>query len=295
MSGPAVAIDGERAYRYLKQICEIGPRVAGSEANTRQRKLVADHFAKMGGKVREQPFHARHPLTGERVEMANLIGSWQPERNHRVLIAAHYDTRPRADEENDPARLKLPFLGANDGASGVALLMEIAHHLTDLAPPVGVDLVLFDGEELVYGNNPRAGEYFLGSEYFAQVYADQVDRRRTPARYVAGILLDMVGGKNLQINQEPNSLRDAPNLVSEVWAIANRLKIRSFRFRVGREVLDDHLALNRAGIPTIDLIDFDYPYWHKADDLPENCSAESLAEVGKVVVTWLMQPRRRRP
>ncbi len=104
----------------------------------------------------------------------------------------------------------------------------------------------------------------------------------------------MVGGKNLQINQEPNSLRDAPNLVSEVWAIASRLQARSFRFRVGREVLDDHLALNRVGIPTIDIIDFDYAFWHKADDLPENCSAESLSEVGRVVVTWLMQPRRRR-
>ncbi len=169
MSGPAVAIDGERAYGYLKQICEIGPRIAGSEANARQRKLVADHFVKMGGKVREQPFHARHPLTGKRVDMANLIGSWQPERNQRIVIGAHYDTRPRPDEENDPDRLNLPFLGANDGASGVALLMEIANHLAELVPPVGVDLVLFDGEELVYGNNnTRMGEYFLGSEYFAQ-------------------------------------------------------------------------------------------------------------------------------
>ncbi len=293
MSAPPVAIDGERAYRYLKQICEIGPRVAGSEANSRQRKLVADHFIKMGGKVREQPFRARHPLTGERVEMANLIGSWQPERNQRIVIGAHYDTRPHPDQETDPDRLKLPFLGANDGASGVALLMEIAHHLGDLATPVGVDLVLFDGEELVYGNNPRSGEYFLGSKYFAQVYADQVDRRRTPVRYVAGMVLDMVGGKNLQINQEPNSMNLAPDIVREVWAIANRQGARSFRFREGREVLDDHLALNNVGIPTIDIIDFDYPYWHKADDLPENCSAESLAEVGRVVTTWLMQPRRR--
>jgi len=293
MSAPPVAIDGERAYRYLKQLCEIGPRVAGSEANGRQRKLVADHFAKMGGNVREQKFHAAHPLTGKRVEMANLIGSWQPDRNQRVVIGAHYDTRPRPDEETDPERLKLPFLGANDGASGVALLMEIAHHLAELVTPLGVDLVLFDGEELVYGNNPRAGEYFLGSKYFAQVYADQVDRRRTPVRYVAGMVLDMVGGKNLQINQEPNSLNLAPDLVREVWAIASRLEARSFRFREGREVLDDHLALNNVGIPAIDIIDFDYPYWHKADDLPENCSADSLAEVGRVVATWLTQTRRR--
>ena len=293
MSATAVPIDGERAYRYLKQLCDIGPRVAGSEANARQRKLVAEHFAKLGGKVREQPFRGRHPLNGQRVEMVNLIGSWKPERNQRIVIGAHYDTRPHPDEETDPERQKLPFLGANDGASGVALLMELAHHLADLETPVGVDLVLFDGEELVYGNNPRAGEYFLGSKYFAQVYADQVDRRRTPVRYVAGMVLDMVGGKNLQINQEPNSLNLAPDLVREVWAIASRLQARSFRFREGREVLDDHLPLNNVGIPAIDIIDFDYPYWHKADDLPENCSAESLAEVGRVVATWLTQPRRR--
>jgi hypothetical protein len=292
-SGAPVAIDGERAYRYLKQLCEIGPRVAGSEANTRQRKLVAEHFEKMGGKVREQPFRARHPLTGQRVEMANLIGSWQPEHNQRIVIGAHYDTRPRPDEETEPDRLNLPFLGANDGASGVALLMEIAHHLSELATPVGVDLVLFDGEELVYGNNPGAGEYFLGSTYFAQVYADARDHRRTPVRYVAGMVLDMVGGKNLQINQEPNSLNLAPDLVREVWSIASRLRARSFRFREGREVRDDHLPLNKVGIPAIDIIDFDYPYWHKADDLPENCSAASLAEVGRVVTTWLAQPRRR--
>jgi len=292
LASPA-PIDGQRAYGYLKQICEIGPRIAGSEANTRQRKLVADHFTKMGGKVREQPFRTRHPVTGERVSMANLIGSWHPDRLQRVVIGAHYDTRPHPDEEVDPNRHKLPFLGANDGASGVALLMEIANHLNDLNTPWGVDLVLFDGEELVFGNNPRVGEYFLGSKEFAQAYSDQVDRGRSKMRYAAGIVLDMVGGRNLKINQEPNSLNLAPDLVREVWAVARALDARSFQFREGREVLDDHLPLNNAGIHAIDIIDFEYPFWHKADDLPENCSAESLAEVGRVVTGWLAQPRRR--
>ena len=160
-------INGERAFGYLKQICEIGPRIAGSAANARQRALVADHFTRAGGKVREQPFPARHPITGEKLSMVNLIGSWQPDRLRRVLIAAHYDTRPHPDEEFDPNRAKLPFLGANDCGSGVALLMEIANHLNELTTPWGVDLVLFDGEELVFGNNPRVGEYFLGSKAFA--------------------------------------------------------------------------------------------------------------------------------
>jgi len=292
LASPA-PIDGKRAYGYLKQICEIGPRIAGSEANTRQRKLVAEHFTKMGAKVSEQPFTTRHPLTGKRVDMANLVGSWYPDRLHRIVIGAHYDTRPHPDQEEDPARKKLPFLGANDGASGVALLMEIAHHLGDLKTTWGVDLVLFDGEELVYGNDPRFGDYFLGSNEFRRVYVNQVDRRRTNKRYEKGIVLDMVGGRNLTINQEPNSLNLAPEIVREVWTVARQLNAKSFRGDEGREVLDDHLALNNAGIPTIDLIDFDYPFWHKADDLPENCSAESLAEVGRVVTAWLALPRRR--
>jgi glutaminyl-peptide cyclotransferase len=291
LASPA-PIDGNRAYGYLKAICEIGPRVAGSPENARQLKMVADHFTKMGGKVREQPFQADHPLTGKRVDMVNLIGSWHPERQQRVLISAHYDTRPHADQEDDPDRINLPFLGANDCASGVALLMEIAHHLDKIETTWGVDLVLFDGEELVYGDRPRKGEYFLGSWAFARDYAKQIEQRDYKTRYVAGILLDMVGGKDLQIKREPNSMEFAPALVREVWAVAKQVNAKSFVNDVGREVLDDHLPLNDSGIPTIDIIDFEYPFWHKADDLPENCSAESLAEVGRVLTAWLAQPRR---
>jgi hypothetical protein len=103
----------------------------------------------------------------------------------------------------------------------------------------------------------------------------------------------MVGGRNLRINQEPNSLNLAPDLVRDVWAVARQLRANSFKLRVGREVLDDHLPLNNAGIPAIDIIDFDYAYWHTVDDVPKNCSAESLAEVGRVVTAWLSLPKRR--
>lgn len=279
-------IDGDRAYKYLKAICDLGPRPAGSEANARQRAMVAKHFEKMGAKVREQPFTGQDPRTGARVDMVNLIGSWRPERTKRVVIGVHYDTRPFPDEERDPARRSIPFIGANDGASGVALLMEIAHHLNDLPTPWGVDLVLFDGEELVYG---RDGEYFLGSKEFARAYANAVDARKTRNRYVAGLVLDMVGGRDLQINKEPYSLDFAPRLVDEVWSVARRLKANAFHNRPGRAVLDDHLPLNNAGIPAIDIIDFDYPHWHTSQDLPENCSGASLAEVGRVVTAWLAQ------
>ena len=288
-------IDGQRAFKYLKQLCEIGPRPAGSPANTKQRQLVSAHFVKMGGKVSEQPFTGVDPKSGATVNMVNLVGAWHPERPQRVVIGAHYDTRPFPDEERDPAKRKLPFLGANDGASGVALLMEIAHHLSKLPTAWGVDLVIFDGEELVYGTGAinQEGEYFLGSKEFARLYAESVDDPRVKTRYRAGMVLDMVGDKNLTIDQEPHSLDFAPGLVREVWAVAKGLKATAFRGKVGQAVLDDHLPLNNAGIPTIDIIDFDYKHWHTSQDLPENCSAASLEQVGKVVTAWLSQPKRR--
>jgi hypothetical protein len=288
-------VDGARAYKYLKEICAIGPRVAGTAANAKQRALVAKHFAQYGGKVREQPFTGTDPKTNERVDMVNLIGSWKPERLQRIVIGAHYDTRPFPDEERDPSKRRLPFLGANDGASGVALLMELAHHLDKLESPWGVDLVLFDGEELVYGGGRnQTGEYFLGSKEFAREYADAVENRRVRYRYAFGFVLDMVGDKDLAIDQEEYSLNFAPGFVREVWAVARQVKATAFRSRVGQAVLDDHLPLNNAGIQTIDLIDFDYPHWHTSQDLPENCSAASLEQVGKVVTAWLGMPRPRR-
>jgi hypothetical protein len=293
MFDPPPPIDGKRAFGYLEQICAIGPRTAGTAANARQRKMVKAHFEKMGAAVHEQFFRALHPLTGERLTMANLVAKWHPERLERVVIGAHYDTRPHPDEEVDPNRFAMPFLGANDGASGVALLMEIAHHLNDLKTQWGVDLVLFDGEELVFGNRPVQGKYFLGSIEFARAYSEQVRSKRSQARYAAGIVLDMVGGRDLQLPQDPYSLRKAPNLVREVWSVARNIDAKSFVAREGPEVTDDHIALNEARprIPTIDIIDFKYPFWHKADDLPKNCSAESLEQVGRVVIAWLAAPR----
>jgi hypothetical protein len=288
-------IDGERAYKYLLEICKIGPRPAGSEANARQRQLVAEHFKKYGATVREHPFKGRDPLSGKPVAMANLIGSWNPERPDRVLIGVHYDTRPFPDEDTDSEKRRTPFIGANDGASGVALLMEMAHHLNELESPWGIDLVLFDGEELVYGGGDRQhGEYFLGSKAFSQAYSAGVTSRRLKYRYRAALVLDMIGDKDLEIGQEPYSVDFAPELVREVWSVARRLNAKAFRFHQSRAVLDDHFALNNAGIPAIDIIDFDYPHWHTADDLPEQCSGASLEQVGKVVTAWLAQPEPRR-
>ena len=295
-----IPIDGERAYRYLKEICAFGPRPAGTVANAKQREMVAKHFKAMGATLTEQPFATNDPKTGERVDMVNLIGSWKPERKERVVIGVHYDTRPFPDEDLDPAKRRTPFIGANDGASGVALLMEMAHHLDKLETPWGVDLVLFDGEEIVYKEDGRTlGEFFLGSRHFARQYADAVDARQIGYRYVAGMVLDMVGDKNLRIEQEDNSVNLAPDLVRSVWNVAKKVKATAFVNRIGPSVLDDHLALNDAGIPTIDIIDFAYPtvgnaYWHTSNDLPENCSGASLEQVGRVVTSWLTLPKRTR-
>ncbi|HEV3121766.1 MAG TPA: M28 family peptidase [Isosphaeraceae bacterium] len=284
-------IDGDRAYGYLKTICAIGPRPAGSEANTRQRDMVADHFKKHGAQVREQPFQARDPLSGNAVSMVNLIGSWFPDRTERVLISAHYDTRPYHDRDPDPKRA--PFIGANDGASGVALLMEMAHHMNDLPTPWGVDLVLLDGEELVYGTNAAIDDYFLGSKHFAKTYKSERRSPKNRSHYVAGFVLDMVGDRDLKIDQEQYSLELADRLVREVWSVAQRLGATSFKHQRGTAVYDDHLPLNDGGIPTIDLIDFDYPQWHTSQDLPEFCSGKSLAEVGRVLTGWLTMPKSR--
>jgi hypothetical protein len=281
-------IDGERAFGYLKTICDLGPRPAGSAANEEQRKLVAAHFQRMGAVVTEQPFTAPDPLSGRPVSMANLVGSWFPDRTRRVVLCAHYDTRPHPDKEPDIRLRNAPFIGANDGASGVALLMEIAHHLNDSPTEWGVDLVLFDGEELVYD---RTGEYFLGSKEFARRYKAERRSGKATSTYAAGILFDMVGGKNLMIPKEPYSVRFANGLIRDVWGVAQQLNARAFVNELGQtEVLDDHLALIDAGIPTIDLIDFEYPQWHTASDTPEHCEAKSLAEVGRVVTAWLSKP-----
>lgn len=289
-------LDGARAYGYLQTICKFGPRPAGSAANTKQREYVAKHFRDQGGTVREQPFAGVDPVSGQQVQMVNLIGSWFPERTERVVLGAHYDTRPYPDEDPDPARRRDPFIGANDGASGVALLMEIAHHLKDSKTPWGVDLVLFDGEELVYGpSRDYVGEFFLGSKAFARAYKQtQRNRKRDTPHYAYGIVLDMVADKDLGINQEQYSLEFAPRLVRDVWSVARALKVPQFRDRVGIAVSDDHLPLYDGGIPAIDIIDFEYPHWHTTRDVPENCSAASLEAVGKVVTAWLNKPKPRR-
>jgi hypothetical protein len=276
-------MDPERAFGYLEDICRIGPRPSGSPGMVVQQQLIADHFARTQAQVEFQSFDARHPLNGERVQMSNIIISWNPQATERVLLAAHYDTRPYPDREWHPAKRNGIFIGANDGASGVALFMEMAHQMPLLKPTCGVDFILFDGEELVFGEE---GQYFLGSEFFSREYRDN-----PPAhRYLWGVLVDMIAGRPLQLYQERNSLRYAPDLTRSIWAVARRMGAREFHDRPKHDVFDDHLPLNEiAGIPTCDIIDFDYAHWHTMGDVPANCSGASIATVGNVLLAWLAE------
>jgi hypothetical protein len=197
------------------------------------------------------------------------------------MLCGHYDTLPFP--LHDPVDRRGRFVGANDNGSGVAILMELGNDLAKHPPKVGVDFVLFDGEEFIFQDH---GKYFWGSEYFANEYA-----RRPPAfRYRYAVLLDMVGGAELQLPQEVNSLSwsDSRPLVKQIWATAARLGVQEFVAQPGFEVLDDHVALHDvAKIPACDIIDMKYQYWHTQGDTPEHCSALSVAKVGWVLQEWL--------
>lgn len=277
-----IPFNGEQAFEYLNEICALGPRISSTKAMLAQQQLLANHFEKLGAKVHLQKFRIRHPETGKPVSMANLIVQWHPDRRERILLCTHYDTRPYPDQ--DPTNPTGTFLGANDGASGTALLMELGRSMPVLDGKLGVDFVFFDAEEYIWQNN--RDPYFIGSEYFATNYAS----RKQPVRYRYAVLLDMIGDADLQIYPDTHSMSwpDSRPLVEQIWATAKRLGVSEFSLSKRYEVLDDHLKLHNLGkIPSCDIIDFNYPVWHTQADQPNRCSALSLAKVGWVLQTWL--------
>jgi Peptidase family M28 len=278
-----IPFDGARAYDYLKQLEAIGPRRSGSPGMAKQQALITDHFIRLGAKVYRQPFTVRDPQNQKPVEMVNLIVRFNPEINDRILLCAHYDTLPLP--MLDPHNPKGTFVGANDGASGVALLMELGNRMKEMPSSLGVDMVFFDGEEYIFSIRDR---FFLGSEYFARSYA----KRKSNFRYRWAILLDMIGDADLQIYQERNSRSwsDSRPLVDQIWATARRLGVKEFIARPKHSIQDDHIMLHNVGkIPSCDIIDFDYPPWHTEADRSDQCSALSLAKVGWVVIEWLRE------
>jgi len=283
------AFSGDRAMAHLEAIAAIGPRPSGSPGMAKQRELIVKHFRAAGGRVRSQAFQIRDRRTGEPVRMENIIVEWHPDRPERILLGAHYDTRPFPDR--DPVEPRGVFVGANDGASGVAVLMELAGAMPSLGGPVGVDFVLFDAEEYVVA---QRDPYCLGSNFFARDYATAQQKGDAPYRYRAGVILDMVADKNLEICQEQHSASwpDTRPVVDSIWNVAARLNVREFVPRPKYTVEDDHVPLRMiARIPTCDVIDFDYPQWHTTQDTAEHCSAESLGTVGRVMLEWLREQK----
>jgi glutaminyl-peptide cyclotransferase len=270
--------DGTRAYDYLLAQTKFGPRNPGSAGYNACREYLITELRKYSPLVRVQRF--THPgYGGETLQLANIIASTDPQALNPILLCAHWDTRPRADQDENKARRNEPIIGANDGASGVAVLLQLAAMFKEHPPRVPVDLVLFDGED--YGKEGDLDNYLLGAKYFAaNKRPDYVPR--------FAILLDMIGDKFLEIPKEQHSVRYAPDVVNLVWNTARQLGYPQFIDEPGELVTDDHLPLNDAGIKAIDLIDFNYPdqtnrFWHTHQDIPENCSSESLEAVGSVL------------
>lgn len=284
-----VKFDQERALKYLKQLCDIGPRISATEGMKKQQELIEKHFKNLGATVTRQEFKAKQKSQKNEVEFVNLIISWNPDKAKRVLLCTHYDTRPIADQEANPKNWTKPFVSANDGTSGVAFLMELAHHMKDFKCEYGVDFILFDGEEYVFETDRMGGgdRYFIGSDHFADEYLKAKDKRKF--KYEAGVLFDLFGGKNAELKVELYSYEAAKPLVDQIWGVAKAVGAKSFKYEKGYEVQDDHLALNRVGIPTVDVIDFDYAHWHKLSDTADKVSGDQLAEVSKVITTWLQK------
>lgn len=275
-SAPTVdypAFDGSRAFEYLRAQVEFGPRVSGSKASADCRRYFYRHFSERGMKVDSQAFTFYDPYSGRDTALVNVIASIEGSGSDRILLMAHYDSRPRTDYASDASLSESPIDGANDGASGVAVLMELANLMAKAVPPCSVDIVLVDGED--WGKGGDHDYYFLGSREFS--------RRITRDSYRFGIVVDMVGDKSQQIYREVISDTYARSVNDMVFQTAQKLGVTTFIDSVKHAVKDDHLPLNVAGVATVDLIDFDYPYWHTEFDTVDKCSAESLANVGKVL------------
>jgi glutaminyl-peptide cyclotransferase len=256
------AFDGQLAYAHVLAQDGMGPRTPGSPAHAEFIVYAQKEFEKQGWGVTLQ----KTERMGQAI--TNILATRQ--ERPPVLLMAHYDSRFYADNDPDPANHALPVPGANDGASGVAVLLELARVLPPDAP---VGLLLVDAEDQ---GNIAGWDWILGSRAFAEALDYQPE---------AVILLDMIGDADLNIYKERNS---DPELTEQLWAAAKSLGYEQFFIPEYKyTMLDDHIPFVEKGIRAVDLIDFDYPYWHTLQDTPDKVSAQSLQIVGEVVLAWL--------
>ncbi|MFQ5896063.1 MAG: M28 family peptidase, partial [Nitrospinota bacterium] len=252
--GEAREFDAEAAYELVKKQVALGSRALGRPGHRAARSLLLAELRRRADRVWEQEFRWRgFTLTNL---VAEVRGDYSGKPRPRLLFATHWDTHPFAVREEEPFLRRRPVPGANDGASGVAVLLEVARALRARRPPRDVLIVLFDGED--WGQD---GQWFIGSTHFARTaLAPGGPFPAGSFRY--GLVVDMVGDRDLQIHPEGHSQRDAPDVVRRVWESARRVGARGFLPGVRHWVRDDHLPLNAAGLRTALLIDFDYPAWH---------------------------------
>jgi glutaminyl-peptide cyclotransferase len=281
----APAFNQDSAFSFIEKQVSFGPRIPNTPAHIQCSDYLVQQFKKYGAQVTEQDFQAK-AYDGKLLRSKNIIASVNPSATKRILLAAHWDTRPWSDEDNkSPAKT---FDGANDGGSGVGILMEIARVITTVQnkPVVGVDIVLFDSED--YGKSEHQDSYCLGSQYWA--------KNKHVANYSAyyGILLDMAGAKGARFSKEGVSMEFAPSIVNKVWDQASALGYNQyFIHQTANNITDDHFYVNKFGkIPMIDIIDYNSDsgfgkYWHTQDDNMQVIDKNTLKAVGQTLLQVL--------
>jgi glutaminyl-peptide cyclotransferase len=282
---PSIAsFSGDRAFELLVKQTDFGPRDPNSSAHEACFRFMKGFLEPLCDDVKVQEFSLTG-YDGDTLRLKNLIAKINPSAKRRVLLCAHWDSRPAADRETDPEDRKRAIPGANDGASGAAVLLHLAELLRTRRPKVGVDIALFDGED--YGREGDESMYCLGSKYYAATLPED-------DKPIFGILLDLVGDKDAEFPQEQASVQYAGDIAKLVWSIALQEGISRFKVKSHGAIIDDHTPLNvSAGIKTIDIIDADLvgqtaadprrKYWHTLHDTPEQCSPKTLEDVGRVL------------
>ena len=265
----APRFDSNRAWEHLRQLVAIGPRPSGSPAIEQSRKYIKDQLAAIGLKAVEQAWDDQTPLG--RVHMVNLTVTIPGASPGRIAITGHYDTKLFRE---------FRFVGASDGGSSAAFLIELARVLKARKNALTIEIVFLDGEEAVI--EWRGSDHTYGSRHYVEV----AQRAKTLAALKAMILVDMIGDRDLGIRRDSNS---TPWLTDIVWSAAARLKLTNHFLPASTTVEDDHLPFLAAGIPSVDIIDLDYPAWHTQQDTLEAVSAGSLQVVGDVLLAALPQ------
>jgi peptidase M28-like protein len=277
----APSFSTDSAWSYLQKQVSFGPRVPGMKGHADQLAWMTQFLRARADTVILQPFTHTHTQTGKTLQLTNVFARFRPQADVRILLVAHWDTRPTADFDDDPIKQKQPIHGANDGASGTAVLLELANVLKKHSSPIGVDLLFVDGEDF----GPDSDDMYLGATHFAV---------NQPAGYkpMYGILLDMIADQNPVFPEEGNSKDMAPEVLERVWRTAEQMGLgQYFPRRSGGYITDDHIPLNRAGIRTIDIIDLDYgpgnSFWHTSEDVVANTAPRGLEVVGRVVAEMI--------